>query len=106
MPFERNSYYHPGVKSEADREAVNHFIRTSGVFDAVIDFDRLMRDPLHADRLAPAYDSGDHLHPSEMGYRVMGEAVPLSLFQHQYWSRVPHPSTARVMRETGGESQG
>jgi len=80
MPFGGNTYYHPTAENEADRQAVNTFIRTSGVFDAVIDFDRLMRDPAHPDRLSPAYDSGDHLHPSEAGYRTMGEAVPLRLF--------------------------
>ena len=64
-----------------DRQAVNAFIRTSGMFDAVIDFDRSMRDPAHPDRLSPRYDSGDHLHPSEAGSRVLGEAVPLALFR-------------------------
>jgi len=80
MPFGGNTYYHPTAENEADRQAVNSFIRTSRVFDAVIDFDRLMRDPAHPDRLSPGYDSGDHLHPSEAGYKTMGEAVPLSLF--------------------------
>jgi lysophospholipase L1-like esterase len=80
MPFGGNSYYHPGPELEAARQAINAFIRTSGTFDAVIDFDQLMRDPAHPDRLAPALDSGDHLHPSEAGYRKMGEAVPLTLF--------------------------
>jgi lysophospholipase L1-like esterase/peptidoglycan/xylan/chitin deacetylase (PgdA/CDA1 family) len=80
MPFGGNDYYHPNAANEADRQAINVFIRTSGLFDAVIDFDRIMRDPAHPDRLAPAYDSGDHLHPSEAGYRVMGEAVPLGVF--------------------------
>ncbi|WP_353469530.1 SGNH/GDSL hydrolase family protein [Sphingomonas faeni] len=81
MPFGANTYYHPDAANEADRQAVNAFIRTSGVFDAVIDFDRSMRDPAHPDRLSPRYDSGDHLHPSEAGYRTMGEAVPLALFR-------------------------
>ncbi|MBB3910971.1 SGNH/GDSL hydrolase family protein [Sphingomonas desiccabilis] len=80
MPFGGNSYYHPGPELEAARQEINRFIRTSGTFDAVIDFDKVMRDPAHPDRLAPALDSGDHLHPSEAGYRKMGEAVPLSLF--------------------------
>ncbi|WP_445193113.1 GDSL-type esterase/lipase family protein [Sphingomonas sp. Tas61C01] len=80
MPFVGNDYYHAGADTEADRQAINRFIRTAGVFDSVIDFDRIMRDPAHPDRLLPAYDSGDHLHPSEAGYRVMGEAVPLTLF--------------------------
>jgi lysophospholipase L1-like esterase len=79
-PFGGNGYYHPGPASEADRQAINAFIRRSGLFDAVIDFDRLLRDPAQPDRLNPAYDSGDHLHPSEAGYRAMGEAVPLTLF--------------------------
>ncbi|MFZ3482563.1 SGNH/GDSL hydrolase family protein [Sphingomonas sp. 3-13AW] len=80
MPFGGNSYYHPAPELEAARQAINSFIRTSGTFDAVIDFDQLMRDPAHPDRLAPALDSGDHLHPSEAGYRKMGEAIPLNLF--------------------------
>lgn len=80
MPFVGNEYYHPGPETEADRQAVNRFIRTSGLFDAVIDFDRVMRDPARPDRLAPAYDSGDGLHPSMAGYRAMGEAIPLALF--------------------------
>ncbi len=79
-PFGGNGYYHPGPASEADRQAINAFIRGSGLFDAVVDFDRLLRDPSQPDRLNPAYDSGDHLHPSEAGYRAMGEAVPLTLF--------------------------
>jgi len=80
-PFGGNDYYHPGPATEADRQAVNAFIRTSGTFDAVIDFDRILRDPARPDRLAPAYDSGDHLHPAPAGYRAMGDAVPLMLFR-------------------------
>jgi lysophospholipase L1-like esterase len=80
MPFAGNDFYHPGPETEADRQAVNRFIRTSGLFDAVIDFDRVMRDPARPDRLAPAYDSGDGLHPSAAGYRAMGEAIPPALF--------------------------
>ena len=83
MPFGGNDYYHPGPATEADRQAVNAFVRTSGVFDAVIDFDRVMRDPAQPTRLDPAVDSGDHLHPSEAGYRRMGETVPLALFGNQ-----------------------
>jgi len=83
LPFVGNDYYHPGPESEADRQAINRFIRTSGTFDAVIDFDQLLRDPARPDRLAPAFDSGDHLHPSMAGYKAMGEAVPLALFQRR-----------------------
>jgi lysophospholipase L1-like esterase len=80
LPFGEFSYYHPDAAIEADRQAVNRWIRTSGVFDAVVDFDAVARDPKAPDRLLPAYDSGDHLHPGPAGYKAMGEAVPLSLF--------------------------
>ncbi|MBB5716686.1 GDSL-type esterase/lipase family protein [Sphingomonas aerophila] len=80
MPFAGNTYYHPGPETEADRQQVNAFIRGSGVFDAVVDFDRITRDPAQPDRLLPAYDSGDHLHPSPAGYTAMGDAVPLDVF--------------------------
>lgn len=79
-PYVGSDYYHPGPLSEADRQAVNQWIRTAGHFDAILDFDRVVADPQHPDRLLPAYDSGDHLHPSPAGYRAMGEAVPLNLF--------------------------
>lgn len=81
-PYTGSDYYHPGPRSEADRQAINRWIRAPGNFDAVIDFDRAMRDPQQPNRLLPAYDCGDHLHPSPAGYRVMGEAVSLSLFTH------------------------
>jgi lysophospholipase L1-like esterase len=80
MPFTGSEYYHPALASEADRQAVNRWIRTPGHFDAVIDFDQVMRDPEHPERLLPAYDSGDHLHPSPAGYAAMADATPLSLF--------------------------
>ena len=79
-PYAGSTYYHPGPLSEADRQAVNQWIRTSGHFDAVIDFDKVVGDPQHPDQLLPAYDSGDHLHPSPAGYKAMGEGVPISLF--------------------------
>ncbi|ESQ92237.1 hypothetical protein ABAC460_04925 [Asticcacaulis sp. AC460] len=81
MPYAGNTYYHPEPVSEADRQAINAWIRTPGNFDAVIDFDAAMRDPAQPDRLLPAYDSGDHLHPSEAGYKAMADAVPLELFK-------------------------
>ncbi|MEC3911565.1 SGNH/GDSL hydrolase family protein [Sphingobium sp. CR2-8] len=80
MPFVGNGYYHADAQNEADRQAVNAWIRTPGHFDALIDFDRLTRDPARPDRLLPAYDGGDALHPSPIGYRAMGESIPLSLF--------------------------
>ncbi|BBF81942.1 SGNH/GDSL hydrolase family protein [Asticcacaulis excentricus] len=81
LPFMGFSLYHPDTQNEADRQAVNRWIRTSGAFDAVIDFDKLMADPADPTRLKPDYDSGDHIHPSIAGYRVMGDAVDLRLFR-------------------------
>jgi lysophospholipase L1-like esterase len=80
LPYTGSDYYHPGPTSEADRQEINQWIRTAGHFDAVVDFDQVMRDPNHPERLLPSYDCGDHLHPSPAGYRAMGEAIPLSLF--------------------------
>ena len=79
-PYVGSDYYHPGPLSEADRQSVNDWIRAPGHFDAVIDFDAVVRDPQHPDHLLPAYDCGDHLHPSPAGYKAMGEAIPLTLF--------------------------
>jgi lysophospholipase L1-like esterase len=62
---------------EATRTAVNTFIRTSGVFDGVVDFDAAVRDPADPLRMLPAYDSGDHLHPGDAGYERMAAAVRL-----------------------------
>ena len=64
---------------ERIRQRVNAFIRTGGPFDAVIDFDAVVRDPGRPARLMPAYDSGDHLHPSAPGLRAMAEAIDLSV---------------------------
>lgn len=79
-PFAESNYYHPEKSNEADRLAVNEWIRTPGHFDSVIDFDQVTRDPEHPERLLPAFDCGDHLHPSPAGYAAMAQAVPLSLF--------------------------
>jgi len=71
-------YYTP--QAESKRQAVNAWIRSSGAFDAVIDFDKITRDPAHPDRFLPAYDSGDHLHPNDAGYKAMADAIDLKLF--------------------------
>jgi len=81
-PYVGSDYYHPGSLSEADRQAVNQWIRSEGHFDAVLDFDAVVRDARQPDRLRSTYDCGDHLHPSPAGYKAMGESIPLSLFQH------------------------
>jgi lysophospholipase L1-like esterase len=80
LPDVGSDYYQPGPSNEADRRKVNEWIRAAGHFDAVVDLDKVMADPRSLERLLPAYDSGDHLHPSPKGYRAMGEAFPLSLF--------------------------
>jgi lysophospholipase L1-like esterase len=66
---------------ERERAAVNSWIRTSGQFDGVVDFDAATRDPADPLRLRPEYDRGDHLHPNDAGYAAMGRAVDLALFQ-------------------------
>lgn len=80
MPYGGSGYYHPDAGNEADRAAINAWIRARGHVDAVIDFDALMRDPAHPNRLKKEFDSGDGLHPSPAGYRFMGTIIPLSLF--------------------------
>jgi lysophospholipase L1-like esterase len=83
LPYE-NETYHPGAwtpAGEQKRQAVNDWIRTGGAFDAVIDFDAALRDPAYPTSMLPAYDCGDHLHPSDNGYRRMGDAIDLKLFE-------------------------
>ncbi|MDR3734103.1 MAG: SGNH/GDSL hydrolase family protein [Acidobacteriaceae bacterium] len=81
MPYMGSDYYHPSAQSEADRQALNTWIRTSGTFDSVIDFDAVARDSVHQDRLGKEFDSGDHLHPSGEGYKRMGEFISIALFK-------------------------
>ncbi|HTV82790.1 MAG TPA: SGNH/GDSL hydrolase family protein [Acidobacteriaceae bacterium] len=78
-PFRGAVYY--TERGEQLRETVNSWIRTSGVFDGVIDFDKATRNPDAPLTYLPAYDSGDHLHPGDAGYAAMASAIPLSLFQ-------------------------
>jgi lysophospholipase L1-like esterase len=66
---------------ETTRQAFNQWIRNSGSFDAVVDFDRAVQDPKQIDRFLPAYDSGDHLHPSDAGYQAMAEAAAAVLIR-------------------------
>jgi lysophospholipase L1-like esterase len=73
--------YHPTARGEADRAAINEWIRTSGQFDAVVDFDKAIRDPERPLHLLPDYDSGDDLHPSPAGFQAMANAIPLELFK-------------------------
>ncbi len=77
-PYEGAGYY--SEAGEAIRQAVNTWVRTSGVFDAVVDFDQATRDPQHPLRMKAEFDSGDHLHPGDAGYKAMADAVDLSFF--------------------------
>jgi lysophospholipase L1-like esterase len=74
-PFQGARYWTPG--GEAKREAINHWIETAKAFDGVIDFAAAVADPSDPQRLNPAYDSGDHLHPNAAGYRAMAAAIDL-----------------------------
>ena len=75
-PFQGSEYYDKAA--ETKRETVNHWIRTSHAFDGVIDFAKAVRDPAAPLQLAPAYDSGDHLHPNDKGYQAMANAIDLA----------------------------
>ena len=81
LPFENTTlknFYSPD--KEKLRQAVNEWMRISGAYDAVIDFDKVVRDPDHPSRFLPVYDGGDHLHPSDAGQRAMANAIDLGLF--------------------------
>ena len=77
-PFEGQAYYTPA--RDAVRQRANTWIRTSGAWDAMADFDAVLRDPARPTRLLPAYDGGDHLHPNDAGYEAMAKAIPLGWF--------------------------
>lgn len=81
-PFENETFMMGAwsPEKEAKRVALNEMIRGSADFDGVIDFDKALRDPEHPARLLPAYDNGDHLHPSDAGYNRMGDVIELALF--------------------------
>lgn len=74
-PYEGAGYYTP--EGEADRQALNTWIRTSGEYDGVVDFDKATRDPANPAKFLPANDSGDHLHPNASGYKAMAAAFDL-----------------------------
>ena len=78
-PYEDAMYYHS--EGETVRVAVNEWIRTSGAFDAVIDFEQAVRDPQHPTRYRGADQCGDNLHPNDAGYHAMSEAVDLKAFK-------------------------
>jgi lysophospholipase L1-like esterase len=77
-PYHGAGYY--TENGETIRKAVNDWIRNSGAFDGVVDFEAAVRDPDHPDTYLPADDPGDHLHPNDAGYKAMGDAIDLKLF--------------------------
>ncbi|MCC7643410.1 MULTISPECIES: SGNH/GDSL hydrolase family protein [unclassified Janthinobacterium] len=89
-----SNYYQP--EKDALRQQVNAWIRASGSFDAVLDFDALARDPAHPLRLLPAYDSGDHLHPGDAGNRALAEGIDLPLLFNKNQS--PRPAYKAVLK--------
>jgi lysophospholipase L1-like esterase len=81
-PFGHETFL-PGAwnpRREAVREAVNAWMREGDAFDALVDFDRALRDPENPVNMIPRFDCGDRLHPSDLGYRAMGDAIDLALF--------------------------
>ncbi|TCK75379.1 SGNH/GDSL hydrolase family protein [Acidipila rosea] len=78
-PYVGAGYQSPA--GEQMRQAFNQWIRTSGTFDGVIDFDKATQDPAKPDVFLPADDSGDHLHPNDAGYKAMANSIDLSLFK-------------------------
>jgi lysophospholipase L1-like esterase len=78
-PFWGAGYYTDA--GEAKRQALNEWIRSGNAYDGVVDFDKATRDPGDPKKMLAAYDSCDHLHPSDAGYKAMGEAIDLNLFR-------------------------
>ncbi|MGA6225863.1 SGNH/GDSL hydrolase family protein [Streptomyces umbrinus] len=80
-PFKNDTlgFYTP--ENAAARQTFNHWLRTSGEYDGVIDFDAALRDPDDPERLLAAYDSGDHLHTNDAGREAMARVVPLRFFR-------------------------
>jgi lysophospholipase L1-like esterase len=103
LPFESSPYYTSA--RESIRQAVNGWIRGSGAFDGVIDFDTLLRDPGHPARLLPAWDSGDHLHPNDAGYQRMANAVPLRFVAAILSAREAVEDATDTARQTAAMAQ-
>ena len=96
-PFEGALY--SSEEDEAKRQAVNAWIRTSGTYDAVIDFDAAVRDSSNPRRFLPGYQPGDWLHLNDAGYRVMAEAVDLTLFRND---RLPKSAAVAILDRRSG----
>ncbi len=79
LPFGAAEWPCRSAAGEQQRQRINAWLRADGPFDAVLDFERTRRDPAHPDRLLPAYDSGDHLHPNTAGHKALADAVDFKL---------------------------
>jgi lysophospholipase L1-like esterase len=75
LPYKGAVYYSPA--GDQVRAELNNWIRTSGEYDAVVDFDKAMASPTDPNTMNPTYDSGDHLHPNAAGYRTMADTINL-----------------------------
>ena len=80
-PFANDTFGFDTPTNRAARLVVNRWIRTSGAYDGVVDFDAALRDPADPERIRPEFDSGDHLHPNDAGAAALANAVPLRLFR-------------------------
>jgi len=78
-PYEGAAYFRE--EGEKIRQAVNEWTRTSGTYDAVVDFDAIVRDPANPRRIRPEFDPGDHLHPSDAGYQAMAHGIDIRVFK-------------------------
>jgi lysophospholipase L1-like esterase len=78
-PYEGAAYFRE--EGEKIRQALNTWIRTSGAYDAVVDFEAVVRDPANPRRLRAEFDPGDHLHPNDAGYQAMAKAIDLKVFR-------------------------
>ena len=86
-PFEGTTipgYFTP--EGEVQRQAVNAWIRTSGAFDGVVDFDEVIRDPEHPTQMQAQYNSGDSLHPNDAGYAAMANAIDMAMLRQSVGS--------------------
>ena len=88
-PYEGAVYF--TESGEQIRVSVNQWIRSSGAFDAMIDFDAVTRDPEHPKQIRPSFNDGDHLHPNDAGYQAMAEAIDLSVFGLRPKTTEPRP---------------
>jgi lysophospholipase L1-like esterase len=80
-PFEGAAHGYFTPEKEVKRKAINEWIRTGKTFDGFVDFEKAVRDPAHPDRMLAKFDSRDHLHPSDAGYKAMGDVIDLALFK-------------------------